>query len=251
MTYDEIAEHLKRLELHTMIQLLEEQERDPAAQSFPFIHRLGLLLHRQCAENDNRRFAKLLSTANLRFQNACPEDIDYLWPRGLDPSRINSLLTLNFLNRGQSLIMTGATGSGKTWLACAFGNQCARKGYSVKFWRLLHLLDELTEARNRGTIRRLRKRISKIRFLIVDDWGAPAMNDDDRREILEIVDDRVDRGGLLITSQRPVDQWHAYIGEPNIADAILDRIIHSSHRIELEGDSMRKLLAPTLTMTEA
>lgn len=252
MTYDEVVDYLRRLELHTAIKLLEEQERDIAAQSLSFISRLGSLLRGQCVENDNRRLAKLLSTATLKCRNACPEDIDYRRHRGIDPSKINSLLTLDFLSRGHSLIITGATGSGKTWLACAFGNQCARKGYSVKFWRLIHLLEELTNARNRGTIRRLRKRISKIHLLIIDEWGASTMTDDDRREILEIVDDREDRGGLLITSQRPVDQWHAYIGEPNIADAILDRIIHSSHRIVLDGtESMRKLLAPTLTTTGA
>ncbi|HTC28820.1 IS21-like element helper ATPase IstB [Dyella sp.] len=164
----------------------------------------------------------------------------YRTSRGIDKRQISSLLTGDWIQRGQNVIITGPTGAGKTWLACAFGLQATRQGMTVAYRRLPRLLEEIEIAREDGSLPKFRAQLQKMRMLILDDWGVSKMTARGRQDLLEVIDDRVGALSVVITAQMPVAEWHVYIGEPTIADAILDRIVHNAHRVELKGDSMRK-----------
>jgi len=239
MMHNQTIETLRQLKLPGFIQGLEDIDRDPKLQAASFHEQLGFLADRQLHFQKNRTLAKLIKAARCKV-DACPEDIDYHAARGLDPSYIRLLLELEWIDRGQPLLLIGATGLGKTWLACAFANQAARRGLSARFWRLQSFFEDMEDARADGQLRKWRMRVAKIKLIILDDWGTAEMTDERRRELLEIIDDRVEASGLIITSQLPVDQWHRYINDPTIADAILDRLVHRSHRLELRGESLRK-----------
>lgn len=201
---------------------------------------LGLMLDRETAVRADRRLTNRLAAAKLRFVDACIEDIDFAARRGLD--RRNTLLLAQgaWLKAHENLIVTGQTGTGKTWLACAFGRQAARLDHSVLYLRVPRLFEDLGIARLDGRYPRLVDKLARVQLLILDDWGTHSLNDQQRLDLLEIFEERYRRRSTLITAQLPVAQWHAMIGEPTIADAILDRIVHNAHRITLEGDSMRK-----------
>lgn len=201
---------------------------------------LGLMLDRETAMRADRRLTNRLAAAKLRFVDACIEDIDFAARRGLD--RRNTLLLAQgaWLKAHENLIVTGQTGTGKTWLACAFGRQAARLDHSVLYLRVPRLFEDLSIARLDGRYPRLIDKLARVQLLILDDWGTHSLNDQQRLDLLEIFEERYRRKSTLITAQLPVAQWHAMIGEPTIADAILDRIVHNAHRITLEGDSMRK-----------
>jgi DNA replication protein DnaC len=159
----------------------------------------------------------------------------------MNMQQLQSLLTCDWIERNQCTLITGPTGVGKTWLACALGNQAARRGFPIQYHRMGRMLEELEIARGDGSLPTLRGRLGRVKLLILDDWGLSPLTPTMRQDLLEIIDDRLGSGALLITSQLPVSGWHEYIGEPTIADAILDRLVHSAHRIELRGESMRKL----------
>ncbi|MCG7928156.1 MAG: IS21-like element helper ATPase IstB [Candidatus Thiodiazotropha taylori] len=167
--------------------------------------------------------------------------MDYSTSRGLDRQVFANLTTCDWITKSLNTIITGPTGVGKTWIACALGQQAARKGMSVIYKRLSRLLEELEVAHGDGSLTKLRTKLAKMDLIILDDWALAPMTAKGRHELLELIDDRIGSGSILITSQLPIDQWHQYIGEPTIADAILDRIVHRSHKIELRGESMRKL----------
>jgi DNA replication protein DnaC len=201
---------------------------------------LGLMLDREVAMRADRRLTNRLAAAKLRFVDACIEDIDFASRRGLDRRNTLQLAQGAWLKAYENLIITGLTGTGKTWLACAFGRQAARLDHSVLYLRMPRLFEDLAMARLDGRFPRLVDKLARVQLLILDDWGTHTLNDQQRLDLLEIFEERYRRKSTLITAQLPVAQWHDMIGEPTIADAILDRIIHNAHRVALEGDSMRR-----------
>lgn len=239
-------ETLKSLKLQGLLEALEEQQRTPPVQALSFEERLALLVDRERLWRENQRRTRLLRGARLKVVAASVEDIDYKAARGLDKRQIATLATGEWIRRAQNLLITGATGSGKTWIACALAQQTCRQGRSVLYWRVPRLIEELRIAHGDGSYIRFLKTLSKASLIVLDDWGLAALSVQDRADLLEILDDRVSTGSTLIASQLPVEAWHAYLGEPTLADAILDRLVHQSHRIELKvpGESMRKLRAP-------
>jgi DNA replication protein DnaC len=211
-----------------------------------FDERLGLMLDREIALRTDRRLTNRLATAKLRFANASIEDIDFASHRGLDRRNVLSLAQGAWLKANENLILTGQTGTGKTWIACAFARQAARLDYSVLYVRMPRLFEDLALARLDGRFPRLVDKLARVQLLVLDDWGTHTLNDRQRLDLLEIFEERYRRKSTLITAQLPVAAWHEMIGEATLADAILDRIVHNAHRITLEGDSMRKRKVPTL-----
>jgi DNA replication protein DnaC len=239
-------ETLKTLKVYGMLEALEEQQQTPAVQGLSFEERLALLIDRERLYRENQRRTRLLRGARLKVAEASIEDINYKAARGLDKRQIAQLATGEWIRRSQNLLITGATGSGKTWIACALAQQTCRQGHSVLYWRVPRLIEELRIAHGDGSYLKFLKTIAKAALIVLDDWGLTALAIQDRADLLEILDDRVNTGSTLIASQLPVDKWHAYLGDPTLADAILDRLVHHSHRIELKvpGDSMRKNRVP-------
>jgi DNA replication protein DnaC len=232
---------LRDLRLAGMIAALEIQLQQIDVQALAFEDRLGMLVDAEMSLRDNKRLERLVKDAKFK-ELACIENINYDPKRMLNRSLIMTLATGNWVEAGQNLIITGATGTGKSWLACALGNQLCRRGISVKFFRLSRLIEQLSVAKGDGSLTRLRAQLAKASVLILDDWLMAPLDAPSAREILELIDDRTGKNSLILTSQFPVNTWHDRIGEPTVADAILDRIIHSAHRIEIAGDdSMRKL----------
>jgi DNA replication protein DnaC len=239
-------ETLKTLKLHGMLEALEEQQRTPTLQALAFEERVALLVDRERLYRDHQRRSRLLRGARLKVAEACIEDINYKAARGLDKRQIATLASGEWIRRSQNVLITGATGSGKTWLGCALAQQCCRQGASVLYWRVPRLIEALRVAHGDGSYTKFLRTIAKASLIVLDDWGLTALGTQDRADLLEILDDRVNTGSTLIASQLPVDTWHAYLGEPTLADAILDRLVHHSHRIELKipGESMRSFPAP-------
>jgi len=201
---------------------------------------LALMLDREAAMRADKRLSNRLRVARLRFAEACIEDIDFAADRGLDRRTILSLAQGAWIKTHENLIVTGQTGTGKTWLGCAFGHQAARLDHSVLYVRMPRLFEDIAMARLDGRLPRLVDKLARVHLLILDDWGTHGLNDQQRLDLLEICEERYRRKSILITAQLPVAKWHDLIGEPTIADAILDRVIHNAHRITLKGDSMRK-----------
>lgn len=233
------VERLRTLGLTAMADALIELQNNPEAADMPHADWLGLLIDRELTARDNRRLARRLSNAKLR-QAASIENVDYRTARGLDRSLFQNLATSQWIRDCNHLVIVGPTGTGKSWLACALGNKVCRDGFSVLYKRVPRLFADLAQARGEGRLSRLIAALERVNLLILDDWGPEPLTADQRRDLLEIVDDRYDKGSLLITSQVPVAQWHDVIADPTLGDAILDRIIHNAHRIELKGDSLRR-----------
>lgn len=230
---------LKKLKLPGMAAAFEEQIVQPVTQSLSFNDRFGLIVDRETTHRDNQRLVRLLKGARFKH-NACVEDIDYRADRGLDKSVMANLIDCAWIGKAQNVIFTGATGCGKTWLACALGNQACRQGKSVMYVRASRLLEEMKLAHSDGSFRKRLVQIAKIDLLILDDFGVATLTQTERQDLLELIDDRTTKS-TLITSQLPVKAWHDVIGEPTLADAILDRIVHRAHTIKLTGETMRKL----------
>ena len=232
-------EQLHALKLTGMLDALEQQQGQPATHDLAFDERYALLVDREVLHRDNRRLARLLKAARLRV-DACVEDIDYRHPRGLHKNRMAQLASLDWIRQSLNLCLTGPTGCGKTWLACALGNQACRQGLSVRYLRLPALLEQLRIAHGDGSYVRLMGQLLKTELLILDDWGIQPLNSHQRNDLMEIIEDRHDRRSTLIASQVPIEHWHDIIGEATLADAILDRLLHGAHRLTLSGESMRK-----------
>jgi DNA replication protein DnaC len=235
------VERLRALGLAAMADALVELQNAPDAAELTREDWLGLLVDREATSRENKRLARRLRDARLR-QSAAVEDVDFRAPRGLDRALFQKLASCEWVRDHHHLVVVGPTGIGKSWLACALGHKACREGFSVLYKRATRLFSDLTQARGEGRLPRLLTALERIRLLIVDDWGPEPLNAEQRRDLLEIVDDRDDRGSLLITSQVPVSRWHEVIGDPTLADAILDRILHRTHRIELKGPSLRRRL---------
>jgi len=237
---------LRTLSLPGLAEALAQQLAQPDLQALSFEERLGLLVDREVTYRENRRLTRLLQLAHLKVP-ACIEDSDYRHPRGLKRSQVAPLLTGEWLQAHHNMCITGATGTGKTWLACAWGNLACRLGFSSHYLRLPRLFEQLRLAHGDGSYLRLLKGWAKIDLLILDDWGIAPPSTADCKDLLELLDDRYGVRSILITSQLPIEHWHTYLGSPTVADAILDRVLHNAHKILLKGESMRKP-TPDLTM---
>jgi DNA replication protein DnaC len=243
-------EQMQALGLAGMAAAYRQMAEQNAAEALSRDEWLGLMLDRESTTRADKRLTNRLATARLRFPDASIEDIDFTARRGLDRRNIISLAQGAWLKAQENLIITGQTGTGKTWLACAFGRQAARLDHAVLYLRMPRLFEDLALARLDGRFPRLIDKLARVQLLILDDWGTHSLTNQQRLDLLEIFEERYKRKSTLITAQLPVANWHDMIGEPTIADAILDRIIHNAHRIALEGDSMRKPKATTL-LTDA
>ena len=233
---------LHQLRLTGMAQGLIDQQRLPEINELSFDERLGLLVDRELTAREDRRLHTRLRKAKLRHR-ACIEDIDYRHRRGLDKALMAQLASSDWIRKHHNLILQGPTGVGKTWIACALGHKACRDGYSVFYVRLPRLLEDLALAHGDGRYPKLMTALGRTDLLILDDWGLAPLTDLQRRDLLELLDDRHGSRSTLVTSQLPVDHWHEHIGDPTLADAILDRLIHNAYRITLTGESMRKRTA--------
>ena len=239
MLLNPTLEKLQALKLTGMSEALDEQLSSPDIDQLDFEERLGLMVDREITVRNNRRLKTRLKKARLR-QNACLEDIDYRHPRGLKREQIQQLLGNRWIQEHQNVIITGPTGVGKTWLACALAQKACRDGYTVQYLRLPRLLQDLNLAKADGRYPKLMAGYAKTDLLLLDDWGLAPLNESQRRDLLEVVEDRHNLKSTMITSQMPVEHWHELIGDPTLADAILDRLIHNAHRVPLKGESLRK-----------
>jgi DNA replication protein DnaC len=244
------TDRLRELGLAGMARALEEQRRHPETTDLSFEDRMAMLVEREALERDGKRLAARLRFAGLR-QQATPEDVDYRAARGLDRALFQKLTSGEWIERHQNLLVTGKTGTGKTWLSCALGHRACRDNRSVLYQRVPRLLEGLGIARGDGRYARTLKNLARVHLLILDDWAITPLTGEQRRDLMEIVDDRHDRASTIITSQVPVDHWHEHIGNPTIADAVLDRLVHGAHRLDIKGDSIRKLKAEKARLDEA
>lgn len=235
-------ERLLALGLHGMAKAFQDQRAAPDVAALSFEERVGVMVDREAAERDSKRVAGRLKFAGLR-QSACVEDIDLRTPRGLDRPLLARLIAGDWVERHNNLAITGPTGVGKSWIACALGQKACRDGRSVLYQRVSRLFEALALARGDGRYARLMKTYARVDLLILDDWGIAGLTQPQRIDLLEIIEDRNGRASTLVTSQVPVDQWHEVIGDPTLADAILDRLVHNAHRLTLTGDSMRRAQA--------
>lgn len=235
-----ILSQLLELKLTGMHRALVEQVNTRDLDALGFEERLGLLVDREITERADRRLQYRLRAARLRIP-ACVEDIDYRHRRGLDKRLMQQLATGQYLDQKLNILITGPAGVGKTWLACALAHKACRDGHTARYLRLPRLMQDLPIAKADGRYPRLLRDYAKADLFVLDDWGLSPLTDDSRRDLLEILDDRHNRKSTLVTSQLPIETWHDYIGEPTLADAILDRLVHNAYRLDLKGESMRKI----------
>ena len=240
MLIEQSISKLHEMKLHGMAKALRQQLEQPDISDLPFEQRFSLLVDREWTYRENRRMSLLLQNAKLRLQ-ACIEDIDFGAPRGLDRSVILRLAQCDWIRYAHNVLITGPTGVGKTYLACALAQRACRSGFSALYVRLPTLFQHLAMARADGSYPRLMKRIGKAKVLVIDDWGIAPMTAPERRDLFEVIEMRHGISSTIVATQLPVKLWHENIRDPTIADAILDRIVHSSHKIQLKGESMRKL----------
>jgi DNA replication protein DnaC len=232
-------EKLQSMKLHGMADAFRAQRETTHSSSLAFEERFAMLVDQQWLWKENRALARRLRSARLK-EKGVVEDIDYQHPRGLDRKLIRTLATSEWVRQHQHILLLGPTGIGKTWLACALAQKACRDGFTILHKRAAELFRELAVAHVDGSFGRLLTRLSRIDILVLDDFAMAPLKDSERRDFLEICDDRYQRRSLILTSQMPVAHWHEQIGDVSVADSILDRVVHNAYRIELNGESMRK-----------
>jgi len=233
-------ERLLSLRLTGMAEAFSAQLQDTGYHDLSFEDRFGLLVEQEWLHRQNKRLARLLRQARLRLP-ACLEDIDYVTPRGLDRGLMKSLGTCQWIKEHLNILICGPTGVGKTFLACAFANAACRQGFSARYYRVSRLLQELSLAKADGSYPRLLSQLAKIELLVLDDWGLAPFTDTSSRDLLEVIDDRCQVRSTIVAGQLPLEHWHGLFPDPTVADAVLDRLVHNAHKINLKGESLRKV----------
>ena len=239
MLIEQTLEKMNVMKLSGMAEGLRQQLGSPEHVRLAFDDRLGLLVDAEWIAREQRKLAKRLRAAKLRYP-ASIEDVDFKHPRGLDRQQVLSLSNGGFVQSRHNLVITGPTGVGKSYLACAFVERACRLGYKASYVRLPRLLQQLAVGRGDGSYARVLDRLARLDLLAIDDWLLAPLRDTERRDLVEVIEDRSERVSTLIASQLPTKDWHASIGDPNLADAICDRLLHNAHRIELKGASKRR-----------
>lgn len=235
-------DHLDELRLTGMAQALREQMQTSGIDELSFHDRLALLVDRELSVRADRQLRRRLKVASLR-QIASMADLDYRRTRGLEKQQMLALASCEWIRRHQNIVITGATGVGKSYVACALAHTACLEGYGASYWRLSRLVEALQLARADGRYLRLLKQIARIDLLVLDDWGLARLNSPQQSDILELLDDRHQHRSTIVTSQLPVEHWHETMADPTLADAILDRLVHNAHHLKLTGESMRKQTA--------
>jgi len=248
MLTQQTLDKLYDMNLTAMAEAFNQQLEQPDLSELSFEDRFAMLVDRQWSFKEDRRMTRLLRIAKLK-DSACIENIDFRTPRALDKSLVVRLSGSEWIKKAQNLIILGSTGVGKTYLACALANSACRNGYSAMYKRAPRLYQEIAVARADGSYPKLMNKLSKIKLLIIDDFCIAPMNDTDRRDLLEVLEDRQSISSTIIATQVPVKNWIELIGDPTLADAILDRLVHNAHKINLKGESMRKIRS-SLTKTK-
>jgi DNA replication protein DnaC len=242
MLNEETLEKMRAMKLWGMIDAFQQQCASPEYNGLSFEERLGMLVDREWTAREDRKLTRRLQVARLRYP-ASLEDVDFQTPRGLDRSVVLSLATCTWIAEHQNLIVLGPTGTGKSFLGCAFAERACRRGYTATYFRTPRLLQELAVARADGSYGRVLARLAKIDLIVLDDWLLTPLKEAERRDLLEIIEDRAERRSTLVAGQVPVTAWHEVIGDPTLADAICDRLVHRAHKITLKGSSQRELRA--------
>jgi len=239
MLNEQTIEKLYAMKLFAMADAFKQQIGSPQMEELSFPERFGLLVDRQWCWKEEKRMQRLLKNAKLKIQ-ACVEDIDYRSPRGIDKSTMMHLMSCQWIRGYHNVLITGPTGVGKTFLACALAHKACREGFSALYIRAPKLHYHLALSRADGTYPKWMNTLTKVNLLVIDDLGLAPMTDMDRTNLLEVIEDRYSSGSTIVSSQLPLEHWHENIGEPSIADAILDRLFHNAYKINLKGDSMRR-----------
>lgn len=240
-----IKEQLVALKLHGMAEALDMQLRTPMAAEMDFAERLLLMVQQEKSARENRQLTTLLRQAHLRYPSACIEELQMTAQRGINKEVVMDLARNEWIKRHRNLIITGPTGAGKTWLACAFGVAACRDGIKTSYVRLSRLLHDLGIGRADGSYKKQLEKLSRTELLIIDDWGISPLSDMAKRDILEIMEDRHNVRSTIISTQYPVSEWHRLIDDPTLADAICDRLVHNAYQLTIKGESMRKVMAET------
>ena len=239
MLSEPTKDKLRTLRLHGMLKTLQEQSGDEQYVALGFEERLGLLIDRELTEQENRRLTSRLKQSKLK-QDACVENIDFSVPRGLDKSVIKALTSGQWIKDKLNVLITGPCGVGKSFIACALSHKACLIGYSALYVRAPRLFGDLALAKGDGRYPRLMRSLTKTQLLVIDEWGLATLTDGERRDLLEILEDRHNVGSTIVTSQLPTTHWHEHLNDATLADAILDRLLHNAIRLELNGESMRK-----------
>ena len=243
MTLSTLTQQLDTLGFGGFKAALQRQGEDANYAQLPFEERLYQLLEAEQNERKDKKIKRLLSQAKLKERQASLDAVEYASKRGLERSRILSLASGEYISKGQNILITGATGVGKSFLAQALAKQAIFEGYSARYYRVTRLLEEIKIARLEGSYTKALQKLSRINLLILDDFGVTPLKPDELNDLFEVIEERTLSGSTIITAQLPVKEWHNYLGNATIADAMMDRLIYSAHRIEMKGESMRKVMA--------
>lgn len=236
MLSEPTREKLERLKLHGMLLALKEQEASPDVASLDFQERLGLLVDREFVSRENKLLERRIREAKFRIKNACTEDVRCSPARGIEKPMLRNLASCQWVQKHLNILITGAAGSGKSYLACALGLKACLMGFSALYFRATRLFPTLAIARAEGNWEKFISKIEKTDLLLIDDWGHAALDEQEQKDLMEIIEDRYDNKSTIITSQHPIKNWHEMINVPTLADAIMDRIIHNSYKISLKAD---------------